>query len=162
MSQPSLITTAKDSDVILPSNEDQWRLIRDTAAAGSGNYHAYNKDGVKESFGGSASNYSLSTGSVSQSLTEAPTIKWGINNLGEVPALNYLAVGIYTIVTQAPVFTSDKTFLFTGINKRYVLMSLYSTTPYMIYINSFDLFTGQWVLSDSVLEDITFQIIITP
>lgn len=50
--QKSLISVAKDSNVILPKNSDQWQLYRDTSAEGLGNYYAKNKNGFKEKING--------------------------------------------------------------------------------------------------------------
>ena len=50
--QPSLITVAANVNVLRPSNDQQWQLFRGTEPAGSGTYHAMNKNGVVENIGG--------------------------------------------------------------------------------------------------------------
>lgn len=50
--QPQIISEAIDSQVLIPSNENQWQVVRDKSVANNGSYYAYNKDGVKELIGG--------------------------------------------------------------------------------------------------------------
>lgn len=47
-SQPSLITVAEDSNVLKPTNSEQWQMFRDNTTPGNGSYYAMNKDGIKE------------------------------------------------------------------------------------------------------------------
>lgn len=50
--QPNSISKADDSEVILPNNKSQVKVIRDKAVDGAGTYYGYLKSGVKEIIGG--------------------------------------------------------------------------------------------------------------